>query len=158
MIWPRRKSEGFIVAWKSGNSGGAKGPCRRIVAQEEACSVLASAHNGFKHDSAVATGWCSKRRWSPCMSINEYLRASRMREIRTSGLTRGEAAALAAPLLLDHPAIFKKIYLRSCASQAAIRNAHIGTKVYDAHESQTIGAVRLDSAEFFGGGVEGEEG
>jgi hypothetical protein len=38
-FWPRRESEGFIVASKLGNSSGAKGPCRRFVAQDEACSA-----------------------------------------------------------------------------------------------------------------------
>ena len=56
VIWPRRKSEGFIVAEKPGNSGGVKGPCRRFVVQEEACSVLVSAHNGLQPAFEAATG------------------------------------------------------------------------------------------------------
>ena len=76
---PRRKSEGIVVAGKQGNSCGAKDSYCKGETIGQMHTRLPKAITGEKLCLADGIG----------VGNDECLQESRMREIRTSGLTRG---------------------------------------------------------------------
>jgi hypothetical protein len=75
----RRESEGIVVAGKQGNSCGAKGSYCKSETMGQMHTRLPKAITGKKLCFAHGIG----------VGNDECLQESRMREIRTSGLTRG---------------------------------------------------------------------
>ena len=90
----RRESEGIVVAGKQGNACGAKGSYCKRETIDPPCFRLP---NG---DYGKMTGWVD----GIGIGNEECLQESRMREIRTSGLTRGSNGTGASrPLLSTLP-------------------------------------------------------
>jgi hypothetical protein len=77
----RRKSEGIVVAGKQGNSCGAKGSCCK-------CETIGPIHSRLPVAITGENVYVTDR---IRIGDDERLQESRMREIRTSGLTRGSS-------------------------------------------------------------------
>ena len=87
----RRESEGIVVAGKQGNSCGAKGSCCKS-------ETIGPIHSRFPEAITGENVYLTDR---IRVGNDERLQESRMREIRTSGLTRGSGGIGASRPLLS---------------------------------------------------------
>jgi len=85
---------------KRGNSRRAKGPCRTRGPEEGRRTAWGNPTTELHLLTELSPGSAAKL-GNQCMPRNEWVRASRVREICKPGLKRAEAAGSPAPPLLD---------------------------------------------------------